>query len=261
MPPLRLYIFVSVLFFFLSFFDRSDNAWFVGDPAYVRKGITNGGAAGAMEGLADQTSDPAAKKKLTEAAEKIKARNEARPGAPATPAAEKKPLLRTDNPSGMNLTVDEKNDTELNRYLSEKGRYAVSHQKEMAETFLHALPKMLLFCLPFFALFTRFLFRKSGQAYLQHLVVALHFHTFIFLWRMFGNGWIFLVHFLSPGLAGLLAFGVNLWLFLYPFLMLRRLFANSWPLTIFKTLLLAGAYTLTIGLGFVATAIVIFLML
>ena len=53
----------------------------------------------------------------------------------------------------------------------------------------------------------------------------------------------------------------NLWLLLYPFLMLRRLFAQSWPWTIFKTGLLGLAYALTLALAFFATAMILFLLL
>ena len=63
------------------------------------------------------------------------------------------------------------------------------------------------------------------------------------------------------GLKGWLAFGCNLWLVLYPLLMLRRLFTNSWRWTIIKTGLLGVAYVCTLGLGFVATAIILFLLL
>jgi hypothetical protein len=243
MPPLRLYIFVSVLFFFLSFLGRKNDNLFVADPSDL--------------------NNPVAKKHLADAVEDIKARKAVRNSAgaaSATPVEEKK-KRPAETPGGLNIFGDDKNNTELERYLNDKGRYAVDHQREMAEAFLHALPKMLLVCLPFFALFTRVLFRHSGQVYLQHLVVALHFHTFIFLWRMFASGWAFLAHFLSPKLAGFLGFGANLWLFLYVFLMLRHLFQNSWGRTIFKTLALAGAYGVTLGLGFGITAIVIFLLL
>ena len=246
MPPLRLYIFVSVLFFFFSFLGRKDTDLFVSDAP------------------AAALNDPVAKKQITDAVAEIKARKAARKAAApvsATPEEEKNKQLRTANPTGLNVAAGEKDNTELERYLTEKGKYAVAHQHEMAEAFFHALPKMLLICLPFFALYTRVLFRKSGQVYLQHLVVALHFHTFIFLWRMFADGWVFLVHFLSPTLAAVLGFGANLWLVVYVFLMLRHLFQNSRWLTFFKTLGLAGAYGLTLGLGFVATGIVIFLLL
>ena len=56
-------------------------------------------------------------------------------------------------------------------------------------------------------------------------------------------------------------FFCNAWLGLYPLLMLRRLFANAWRWTIIKTGLLGFAYLITLGLGFVATAIILFLLL
>ena len=43
--------------------------------------------------------------------------------------------------------------------------------------------------------------------------------------------------------------------------MLRRLFANAWRWTIIKTGLLGFVYLITLGLGFVATAIILFLLL
>lgn len=256
MPPLRLYIFVSVLFFFISFLGRGDFELFRTDtPAEAEKFQAD--AAGVLQEMANATPDPKARLRLAQAAEKLKARAATQEAA----TAGAKPAAGRTEPGVLDLSLNGKKHTELERYLIEKGRYAVEHRREMGAAFLHALPKMLLVCLPFFALFTRLLFRKSGQVYLQHLVLALHFHTFIFLWRLVADGWIFLFHGLSAKLAGLLTFGANLWLFLYVFLMLRHLFRNSWPRTIFKTFVLAGAYGLTLGLGFGATAIVIFLML
>ena len=56
-------------------------------------------------------------------------------------------------------------------------------------------------------------------------------------------------------------FFCNAWLGLYPLLMLRRLFANAWRWTIIKTGLLGFAYLITLGLRFVAAAIILFLLL
>ena len=256
MPPLRLYIFVSVLFFFISLLGRGDFELFRTDPPAGSEEF-KAGAAGALQEIANATPDPKAKARLAAVADKLK------PGAATREAASAgdKPAAGRAEPGGLDLRLNGKKQTELERYLAEKGRYAVEHRREMGEAFLHALPKMLLLCLPFFALYTRVLFRKSGQVYLQHLVVALHFHTFIFLWRLVADGWVFLVNAVSPKLAGFVAFGTNLWLVLYVFLMLRHLFQNTWPRTICKTFVLAGAYGLTLGVGFVATAIAIFLLL
>ena len=241
MPPFRLYLFVSVLFFFISFIGKSGE-----------KALQSAGNPTVVAG------SPEAREAFKAAVQEIKQDAAARRAA----KAEAKPAKRqVKTPAGIDLTLDENNDTPLNRLLTEKGRYAFEHQAEMVESFMHALPRMLLVCLPFFALYTRFLFRKSGQVYLQHLVIAVHFHTFIFLWRLFADGWVFLLNFVAHPLAQIVGVAANLWLFGYVFMMLRRLFANSWKLTIFKTGVLAGLYGLTLGFGFIITAITIFFLL
>ena len=256
MPPLRLYIFVSVLFFFISFLGRGDFELFRNDAPIATEKLAVGDA-GALQAMADATPDPEAKLRFAQAAEKLKARAVTKEAVAATA----KPAAGRSEPVGLKLSLSGKEATEFERFLTEKGLYALGHEREMGEMFLHALPKMLLICLPFFALFTRVLFRRSGQVYLQHLVLALHFHTFIFLWRLVADGWVLLVHAVSPKLAALVAFGANLWLLLYVFFLLHHLYKNSWPTTIFKTLLLTAAYGVTLGLGFFTTGLIIFLLL
>ena len=234
MPPLRLYIFVSILFFFVEFASPQ-----------AREGIVK----------TDPTDRAALREALQETRENLQQNTTTAQGWKV-----KKGLTddvnhaapKTAKPSGKNRP-----ESKLEASLQEKWRFVYEHQHEVAEAFIHAFPKMLLFCLPFFALYTRVLFRKSGIVYLQHLVVALHFHTFIYVWVMVRNGWSGLTGFMHPGLGGLVEFGCNLWLTLYPFVMLRRLFGNSWKLTIFKTGVLTFTYSLTLTLVFAAAALII----
>jgi len=282
MPPLRLYIFVSVLFFFVSFLTPESpggNAPLISTSLIGQVGFARAGLVVNTRALAAAATDPAAKQRLVALAAQLNdptakdlvlseeqlhdlppglvkqiraamAAERARPSVTSPGAA--KPAAKT-RPGPVA-------DDALAGYLAEKGKYAYEHQPEIREIFAHSLPKMLLVCLPLFALYTRLLFRHSGQVYLQHLVVALHFHTFIFLWRLVANGWVFLAHLVSPRLAMLLNFSATVWLGLYAFLMLRHLFNNSWPRTIGKTLILALAYGATLGIGLLATATIIFLV-
>lgn len=119
------------------------------------------------------------------------------------------------------------------------------------------MPKLVLVCLPLFALYTRFLFRRAGQVYLQHLVVALHFHTFIYLWLMFRDGWVFLLGLPGLGLGDWLHFAANCWMFVYPFLMLKHLFGGSWPGAIARSALALVVYALTLGVVFAGTVVLI----
>jgi hypothetical protein len=282
-PPFRLYLFVSVLFFFISFLGSGSRGFNLNarsspeQRALVRQSLDS-----ALEKVDREPGDPLAKarterviRRLKEANEQPNAevlslggigsliRNEVRKDelAEPRPDAAPKDTARQAGPDGPALMLDGKDDTPLNRFFIERGKFAYEHQQEFVEQFIHALPRMLLVCVPFFALYTRVLFRKSRQVYLQHLILSLHFHTYIFLWLLVKSGWVFLATFLSARLGGVLMFGCDLWLGLYPLLMLRRLFANSWLRTMFKTGALGLAYATTLGLGFVVTAALLFLLL
>ncbi|MBI3885543.1 MAG: DUF3667 domain-containing protein [Opitutae bacterium] len=252
-PPFRLYLFVSVLFFFLVFVgENRPNPLGRSDAPRGALKITplvDGKPATGAQALPAAPQKAAAKParkvgRLRPAEEQIRADTAAKNSAEAA-AKPKAPK------SDFEKWVD---------HQAMRGMDPAS-QRQMVDTFLHSLPKMLLFCLPFFALYTRLLFRQSGLVYLQHLVIALHFHTFIYLWIMCRDGWVFLAKLPQLGLDGWVAFACNLWLTLYPLLMLRRVFGNSWKLTVFKTGVLAFAYFLTLGLALMLTAFVIIALL
>lgn len=126
-------------------------------------------------------------------------------------------------------------------------------RRELGERFLAKVPKVLLVCLPLFALLTRLLFRRARDwVYLKHLVLALHFHTFIYLWTllMVGLGWIAAQA--GPGLEDAVETAGNLWLIAYPPLMLRHLFSDTWAVTLFKSLQLGLAYSFVLVAAFAA---------
>jgi hypothetical protein len=243
MPPFRLYLFVSVLFFFLSFLSSGHDASEFAAPIITSEGKLD--SSRSLEDAAKVISDELRKQA---------------PPAPAQAARARSPAdqpHRQEIAPGVNLTLHEKNDTALERFITEKGRQAFAHPRELKESFLHAIPRMLLFCLPLFAVITRVLFHGAGQVYLQHLVLALHFHTFIYLFLLFRSGWVGLAD--LAHLGGWVSFASGLWLTLYPFLMFRRLFAGSWKSTIAKTLAFALAYALTLAAAFVCTLLVVFI--
>ncbi len=252
-PPFRFYVFISILFFFLTFIDGDRKSPLVYDPE--QPAASPDTAAGSNPGTTDD-STPATKPlrrvdQLRAAADAIReeavqdlnaAEETAAPAA--TPARTPRP-----EPAFVRALV-----AKAEKMQDPHGRAQVGH------AFLGALPKLLLLCLPFFALYTRFLFRKSGRVYLQHLVLALHFHTFVFIWLMVRDGWSFLAGLPGWGLDGWVTLAGNLWLCVYPFLMLRHLFANSWPRTLVKTALLGFAYALTLALVFSGAAVAILML-
>jgi hypothetical protein len=262
-PPFRLYVFISILFFFLAFLgkEKSSPIFTTSKSDGPRAGFTVDGKPVTWDQLFDETKDDPEATRTLEKLRGVASTLNPETAGEAPPTAETSGT-KADEPTE---TVPEpgKPKSGWEQKLEEKGRMLLSPegQQHMLHGFLAAMPKLVLVCLPLFALYTRFLFRKSGQVYLQHLVLALHFHTFVFIWLMFKDGWVFLASWPSETLGGWVALACNLWLLVYPFLMLRRLFVNSWSKTIFKSLMLGVAYLATLGCGFVITAVIVLLAL
>jgi hypothetical protein len=236
MPPFRLYVFTAFVFFLVIFSSGSSDINVASDDPASKSGAT---AKTIAEGL-------------DEVGENLK----------STPASIRDAFIAAQAKAAERAPDEEsEKNREIIRWVTERSRYAADHQKEIYDAILHAIPKLMLVCMPFFALFTRVLYRKSGQVYLQHLVIALHFHTFIYLWVLCTNGWSGLAGIASDRLGGLVTFACYTWVFVYPFIMLRTLFGNSWLKTIFKTSILAIAYATTLGTGFLFFAMLYFVWL
>lgn len=264
MPPFRFYVFVSFLFFFLAFLgDESDRTAFNTTirPDANATLLVDGQPVGLAEAWDSATKGTEAEMsrtvdKVRDAAELYRQEQ--------IKQVEADKSMATENAGGDAVKdEDALADLQLPEPLQAKARQLMTPegQQHMLHGFIVAVPKILLFCLPLFALYTRILFRKSGRHYLQHLVLALHFHTFVFLWVMVRNGWGFIAGLPSDAWEDWVHLVCNLWLAIYPVIMLRRMFANSWPMTLIKSALLAMAYTLTIGLAFLAAGFVIVLLL
>lgn len=211
MPPFRLYLFISVLFFFSGFLS--------GRP---------------MIRLAES---PLRHDNAVSATAVPKSAEDSRPSA---------------NGATHSLPHEANSRPANGSFWGTKLEHFSQHPEETIAELGHAFPKILIFCLPAFALYTRWLFRADNQHYLQHLVVAVHFHTFIFLWKLTGDGWVELCKLGSDRLAAVAAAAVAGWFILYPLLMFRRLFGQPWLQTLLKTLALFVLYWITLVACFLA---------
>src|SRR3546814_497728 len=88
-------------------------------------------------------------------------------------------------------------------------------------------PNLVFALLPVFALITRIVFRKAKLGFLSHLVIALHLHTFFFLFDLTTQGWAGLIAFGSDWLGGFVRFCAGLYFIYYAFVVARRLFGRS----------------------------------
>jgi len=164
------------------------------------------------------------------------------------------PALRSNQKTVQPLPVNRMDIDIGDKELEARIRDRLTHPGEIEERFHHYLPRVLLGCLPVFALLSLWVFRKAGLTYLQHLVWALHLHTFFYLFFLVGAGWRMLLD-LTWGPAGMVcAWLVNLWLLLYPILAIRRVFGSSVKGAIARGLVLMGLYGMVIVLAFTGAA-------
>jgi hypothetical protein len=109
---------------------------------------------------------------------------------------------------------------------------AANDPKRLNHAFDAALPRAMFVLLPLFALLTNAAWRKARPGYPAHLYAALHIHA-----AAFGSMLIFsmAVGFIPSDAVGLIVFAVWLaYVVWYGLTALRRVFGDSWPLTLLK---------------------------
>lgn len=214
-PPLRFYLFVSILFFLTASFDPRDELIDV-NPA---------NADAALDGV---VVDPFTRKKIQDSVDAAKQRSN-------------------------EFTPTERRAME---FLNDK----FERRREIVRMIGEHIPKLIFACLPFFALITRVVFRRAKFGFLSHLVLALHLHSFYFLFSVVSDGWVMLADFIWGFLAGLGGFASVIYPFVYVYKAARRVFGGTPSGTFWRCVLAAVLYLVTLGLGFVIFLIIVFLM-
>ncbi|HUG13136.1 MAG TPA: DUF3667 domain-containing protein, partial [Opitutaceae bacterium] len=214
-PPLRFYLFVSILFFLTSSFDPTGEIVNLDDsPREV-----------SFESLG---FDPATTSRLNSAA------------------------------AAIPTSASEANSAERRIEGFFRDRYERRH--EAAQMIAENLPKLVFACLPVFALITRMVFRRAKLGFLSHLVMALHLHSFYFLFSLVSSGWAMLLGFVSPWLGGLVSFSAAVYTIVYAFVAARRVFGSSRAGTFWKSVLAGMLYLAALGIGFLTLTAIVFLI-
>lgn len=136
----------------------------------------------------------------------------------------------------------------LDRLLESKVLKLQNDPGEFVNALVDYLPQLMFFLLPLFALLLRLVYPFAPYHYLEHLVFALHYHSFASLFYLLtqlveasgvhAGGWFVLI------------------LLIYLPLALRKAFKSSWRGAIIRSLLVYAAYGALQVLGFAVLAIV-----
>ena len=124
------------------------------------------------------------------------------------------------------------------------------------------LPQVLFIVMPLFALLLKIFYLFKRRLYMEHLIIALHSHSFIFLtlllitgcsairnWAETGAPWM-------TGPLGLLIFLLGWWLPIYLFIMQKRVYKQGWIMTTLKYGVIGICYTVIISMGAAAAFLV-----
>ncbi len=152
----------------------------------------------------------------------------------------------------------------LNRRMSHaKDVLKSSHsEKPLVDAMFNVLPQTLIVVMPLFALMLKVAYWFKRRLYMEHLIVALHSHSFIALavTLVMLFAWL---RSLIPGDAGfwngVLGWAQGLtaaWIPLYLLLMQKRVYAQGWPMTLAKYSVLGICYTVLLGMAMVAAVLI-----
>jgi len=134
-------------------------------------------------------------------------------------------------------------------------RHARENPRPLIDAFFGAIPPATFLMVPLFALFLKLVYLFKRRLYMEHMLVALHSHAFIFLSLLLltlvatagevwgeGRAW------LSGALAGVEA-AMAVWVPIYLLLMQKRIYRQGWLVTLLKFGVVASAYMVLFSLG------------
>lgn len=220
-PPVRMYLFLSLFFFGVATFGVSEELVMTDEDRVV-----------------DTTSESAAS---TPGDGGSKERRGSRPQINITSDSE-----------GFWKEFEDRAQKRAERLKDEPG-----YRAELIQSGIGNLPLMMFVLLPVYALLLKILYIRSGRYYVEHIIYSLHLHSFIFL--VLGGliaWWLALdATGYQPDAPWWLITGFWTWFALYPFFAMRRVYGQGRFKTALKYLLLGFVYFILLTCGIVGVVL------
>jgi hypothetical protein len=245
-PPLRLYVALSLLLFLVTLLPESVEPKVQVDvkgteSVALAPDLTPQAVAALDEALEDVDKGyrDAIRQQVMAATAKVPAEQQVRAVTELAEACGEGPLGVAALSSGI------ESDLPHAKIVSNCRKIAGPAQKLLDDGIEYA-PKMMVFFLPLIALFGKLLYLGSRRYYIGHLVFFVHFHAFVFLAMATGN--------LASSLAGLsqlkwlddvsglVVFGLIVWVPIYLYKAMRRVYGQGRWVTRMKFMLLGMGY-------------------
>jgi hypothetical protein len=280
--PLRLYLLASILFFFAVNYGAKGLRL---EPGKISE-KNRSAVASAVAEKRDEIEAELDKENLS-ADQRKKAQDAldylSKPSAAATAAAGNGPSPTTTPPASPTITpaaspadpekrtygavnerpflvfdADKKSSTPFERWLETRAKEKMGeHGTKMGlfiTTLFSNLPYMMLCCIPLFAFVLKVLYLRRHIFYVDHLVYALHIHTFFYTGIMLiVLATMGLNRIAPPTLAGWVIALLWILFVVQIFLSIRRVYRQGWFMSTLKFLVGGFAYLIVLFLALAAT--------
>ncbi|MFN2623616.1 MAG: hypothetical protein ABR611_12320, partial [Chthoniobacterales bacterium] len=135
-----------------------------------------------------------------------------------------------------------------------------SRAKLFMETLRSNIPGMMLCCIPLFALILKILYIRKGRFYVEHLVYALHIHTFLYISVIITSLAVMAANRTVPALSGWITGLMTIAIVVQIFLSIRRVYGQGWFMTLIKFLFGGLVYCVILVFAVAATALATLLL-
>jgi hypothetical protein len=139
---------------------------------------------------------------------------------------------------------------------------ASDSEKPFVDALFNVLPQTLIVLMPLFALMLKLAYLFKRRLYMEHLIVALHSHSFISLALILVLLFAWLQEWLAPSPGAwntVFGWGIGLtsaWIPVYLLLMQKRVYGQGWVMTLLKFGVLGICYSVLLGIGLLAAMLV-----
>jgi hypothetical protein len=144
----------------------------------------------------------------------------------------------------------------LEKQVKEKIGEDGARAKLFMETLRSNIPAMMLCCIPLFAFILKILYIRKGRFYVEHLVYALHIHTFLYVTVIITALLVMGADRTVPALAGWIKGLMACAIVIQIFLSIRRVYKQGWFMTMVKFLAGGLIYGVILIFAVTATAII-----
>ena len=161
------------------------------------------------------------------------------------------------NPIHFNNLFSEETTLELNQFLWSMGlkldKAVKEDSSELIDEFFNAIPQLMFILLPLFALLLKVTYIFKKRYYMEHLIVALHSHCFIFLSlllliifssideRLYQASW-------YKDALGYISIALIIWMPLNIYITQKRIYAQGYFITTLKFIFIGVSYFAMLGL-------------